>query len=804
MAERTGSTVYVAMPVYRGTAFVAEALRSVLEQTHRAIRVMISVDGNDAESAVACEPFLTDERVRMVVHERRLGWVANMNWLIDACDGNYFCYWQQDDHCATDYLEKLLAALARHPDAAAAYSDLRWFGGALDEVTLDSNVGLTQQRILSQIETLHWLPLRALVTVDALRRVGLIRGLEGTIVFSDYLWVLRLAVAGDLIRVPEVLYFKHAHEASASRNPSGDFHRTEREAWQMLGLEIFAEVAPRFEERDWPKLADVICDRLVTPSPGTWAHYDVAAVSPSEPARFAMDFYRALEARFDVRSPMSDGPASTAADDAHAERRTLMERARRGGPLTIDCSAAGWSAALLVDGWSVPEDWGTWSDGHRARLWLPSVAGQGPLQVRLIGRGYFGTSDARSRPRIIVSDGDRSSSMSAWRLAATSRRSPFRSRPDDRRGHRADDRACRTRCLPRPSASRTIERLLDARPGARRGVAKRGRELTSPASAAHVTASRAARDRRPGRDDRRSGRAARRVGRADDRGPEGEDDRDRREPSRRECPWRAAHGTSASGASVSEFVAARLPASARSRLTACQRPSAQAGGSTPTNERGEEHRAVCSLSMSPRGRAMAAEVDSVAPASGAPMAERRAAELLSRRPRRCSGSPSGTTSMTVAIWLRSNSNLVRLFFRLAGVAGIDLFVEAGAKEAGASRRAKERFKEARVVAFEANPYTYQKFAGINAKIEYLHLGISDSPGPVTFKVNHDEEGAPIPDGKGSLFDKGPLGFERKSHDVTVEGTTWTRSSPIIGSTGQRCGSTWRAPAASSCPALATC
>ncbi len=122
---------------------------------------------------------------------------------------------------------------------------------------------------------------------------------------------------------------------------------------------------------------------------------------------------------------------------------------------------------------------------------------------------------------------------------------------------------------------------------------------------------------------------------------------------------------------------------------------------------------------------------------------------------------------------RSNTNLVRLFFDLAGLAGIDLFVEAGAKEAGASRRARRRFSNARVVAFEANPYTYDRFAGRNSEIEYVHLALSDSAGPVTFNLPRDERGAPTADGQASLLkrDAAPTDRERGFEEVTVDGTT---------------------------------
>ncbi len=420
-----GSTIFVAVPVYRGTAFVAETLRSILGQSHRDLRVQISVDGHDSDSAEACLPFLVDERVRMEVQARQLGWVDNMNWLIDACDGDYFCYWQQDDHCAPQYFELLMEAFSQHPDAACAYSDLRWFGRSTHDVAMPALAGFTQQRILGQIESFHWIPLRGLVPIDVLRRVGHIRGLHDSITFSDYLWVLRLAAAGDLVRVPEVLYFKRDHADSASKTAASSYHVPPREAWIELGLAIFSEVAPHFSPGDRSRLALVIADRLVSPRPGRWFHYDAGVVSSSEPATLAMDFFRELEARSGVWPLAADAPGMTDghlralvhdlvpltagstlpvdAASAVADRRSLVALARRRGEISLDCSSQGDVASVLLAGWSEPEDWGTWNDGHEASLWLPLPGDGGTWRIRLVGRPFAAATDPSRSRRLIIS-----------------------------------------------------------------------------------------------------------------------------------------------------------------------------------------------------------------------------------------------------------------------------------------------------------------------------------------------------------------------------------------------------------------
>jgi FkbM family methyltransferase len=96
--------------------------------------------------------------------------------------------------------------------------------------------------------------------------------------------------------------------------------------------------------------------------------------------------------------------------------------------------------------------------------------------------------------------------------------------------------------------------------------------------------------------------------------------------------------------------------------------------------------------------------------------------------------------------------VVELFFDLCSLTDVDVFVEAGAKEASASQRAVEA-GIAQVVAFEANPYTYRHFAaGIAAAgVDYRHLALSETGGDTVFLVRRREDGSPIPDGQGSLL-----------------------------------------------------
>ncbi len=122
---------------------------------------------------------------------------------------------------------------------------------------------------------------------------------------------------------------------------------------------------------------------------------------------------------------------------------------------------------------------------------------------------------------------------------------------------------------------------------------------------------------------------------------------------------------------------------------------------------------------------------------------------------------------------RSVRDLEQLFFRAIRLLQPGVFIEAGAKDATASRRARRYLPDARIVAFEANPYVHERFRERNEepvhRMEYRHLALSDTAGEVTFNVMRGADGRPLANGKGSL--KELVQHEHGTQQVTVPSTT---------------------------------
>lgn len=95
----------------------------------------------------------------------------------------------------------------------------------------------------------------------------------------------------------------------------------------------------------------------------------------------------------------------------------------------------------------------------------------------------------------------------------------------------------------------------------------------------------------------------------------------------------------------------------------------------------------------------------------------------------------------------SAEDLALFFFQIVRVNQPKLFIEAGAKDARTSMRARRYLKEAEIVAFEANPYNYARFKDDKKlnhdKISYRNYALSEESGSLTFKIKKKSDGEEV-------------------------------------------------------------
>jgi FkbM family methyltransferase len=122
---------------------------------------------------------------------------------------------------------------------------------------------------------------------------------------------------------------------------------------------------------------------------------------------------------------------------------------------------------------------------------------------------------------------------------------------------------------------------------------------------------------------------------------------------------------------------------------------------------------------------------------------------------------------------RSTQELERLFFDILPAFQPMLFIEAGAKDAGTSRRARKCLSDATIVAFEANPFTFKCFDGQHDNaavgVQYRNRALCAHEGTITVNVRRTEDGGPLADGRASLLKREDYGPGHLSS--TVPATT---------------------------------
>lgn len=112
----SGSLVSVVMPVRDAGVHLAGAVRSIVEQRHRALELLV-VDDGSTDGALAALPASLREHARLRILRRPAGGVvAAMQAGVDQARGDFIARMDADDVALPDRIERQLAYLADHPE----------------------------------------------------------------------------------------------------------------------------------------------------------------------------------------------------------------------------------------------------------------------------------------------------------------------------------------------------------------------------------------------------------------------------------------------------------------------------------------------------------------------------------------------------------------------------------------------------------------------------------------------------------------------------------------------------------------
>jgi hypothetical protein len=291
----TAPFVTVGIPVYRGELFIEDTLRSIQNQTHHNIKVIISLDGPQPESERLCRPFLEDSRFHLVVQPERLGWVGNTNYLMAQVETPYWYWHPQDDLVDPRFLEVLVEHAERSPEVAIAYSDIRCFGLRSEMWIAPSVAGDAIARQLLLLREHLWaVAFHGLTRAQALRYSGGIQANGVGTFAADTVWMAAAARWGELRRIPVDLYQKRFHSENESMRWATWPAEKRRESWiahcaDMLEQAMLVQATAHERHLLW--LATL--GRLVSPQWIPWFH-TVATLTLAEQVALLDSFFEYL------------------------------------------------------------------------------------------------------------------------------------------------------------------------------------------------------------------------------------------------------------------------------------------------------------------------------------------------------------------------------------------------------------------------------------------------------------------------------------------------------------------------------
>ncbi len=213
------------LPAWNAEEFIQPTLDALSAQTYQNYRVLASVDlCTDRTAEIIHAHAARDSRFHVIEQTKRLGWIGNVNALIDAAKGPYFHFAFHDDLILPHYVAACVDRLENEPAAVLAFTDMdtSYTDGRVDNhvYTLMEGVTSPEARAAKVISMkgAWWTPNRGVFRSSAARSVGGMKKHRAGEFIADWHWLLSLAFEGEFKHVPGVLVKKRFMENSLSQS----------------------------------------------------------------------------------------------------------------------------------------------------------------------------------------------------------------------------------------------------------------------------------------------------------------------------------------------------------------------------------------------------------------------------------------------------------------------------------------------------------------------------------------------------------------------------------------------------------
>lgn len=217
MSERSQvkPRVSIGMPVYNGGQFLRQAIDSILAQTFTDFELIISDNASTDSTLEICREYAArDPRIRLVANPVNQGAAWNHAHVVELAKADYFTWAHSDDHRAPTNIERCFAELDRAPSSVIVALTQ---GIIIDENEKPTDIKIPSmdirqvqpsKRLHCAIQNAVWCNvIFGLMRTSVLRACRPLGGYAG----SDLVLIYELAIRGQLLEIPEKLFFRRWH-----------------------------------------------------------------------------------------------------------------------------------------------------------------------------------------------------------------------------------------------------------------------------------------------------------------------------------------------------------------------------------------------------------------------------------------------------------------------------------------------------------------------------------------------------------------------------------------------------------------
>lgn len=184
--------VSVLIPVYNVERYVEKALKSIAQQTHSHLQVIVVDDCSTDGTLAIVEKFCAgDARFSVIRNDRNMHIVKSLNRAIDVARGDFFARCDGDDVMEVDRIERQLAFLKENPQIGLVGCSLKFIDECdvpINSYEFPSGAALTEKLLRYSTAVSHiWLAKREVYDVVGGYRMPTV---------EDYDFLLRAHLAG--------------------------------------------------------------------------------------------------------------------------------------------------------------------------------------------------------------------------------------------------------------------------------------------------------------------------------------------------------------------------------------------------------------------------------------------------------------------------------------------------------------------------------------------------------------------------------------------------------------------------------